>query len=93
MGRVKWDYRTGPSRLYGYAAGQPSWVTRWALIAMVLIVVVPLTLLTLAAVLVGFVVFVTLRLVALVIASVRGVFGRQAPADDGRENVQVIDRD
>jgi hypothetical protein len=93
MGRVNWDYRTGPSRLYGYAAAQPSWVTRWALIAMVLIVVVPLALLTLAAVLVGFVVFVTLRLVAVVIASVRGAFGQHAPEDEGRENVEVNDRD
>ncbi len=63
---------------------QPSWVAGSALIAAVLVVVIPLLLLTLAAVLVGGVVFALLSLAARVTDFLRG------PGRSGRRNVTVI---
>ena len=91
------DNRSGPVRWYRYAAGQPSWVTRWALLAIVVVVVVPLVTLALAGLVVGLVVFVTLGVVARVIGLIRALFGGGGgPADDdddGRRNVRVMDPD
>ncbi len=75
---------------------QPGWVTRVAVTAAVLVVVVPLTLLALAAIVVGLVLFITLGLIAQVIAMVRALLtggstarAPQAP-EQGRRNVRVI---
>lgn len=71
---------------------RPSWVVRGALVAAVLVVVVPLVLLTLAAVIVGMLVFAALSLVA----SIGNLFGGgrdvKPSGDDGRRNVRVIQR-
>lgn len=79
--------------------GRPSWVTRIALTAAVLTVVVPLVLLVLAALVVGVAVFVVLGLVATIINGVAGIFGGGSPGvpgvnEDhvGRRNVRVIDK-
>ncbi|MCC6681152.1 MAG: hypothetical protein IT445_09670 [Phycisphaeraceae bacterium] len=69
--------------------GRPAWVTRAALTAGVLVIVVPLVLLTLAAVLVGALVFATLSAVAWLLGQFSGVGPR---ADDGRRNVRIIER-
>ena len=95
MWRVRSGSNPWPGRWVGYAVSQPSWVTRLALIAMVLVVVVPLAMLALAGLAVGLVVFVTLGLVARVVMMVRSALGRLRPTGrgDGRNNVRVIDRD
>ena len=77
----------------------PSWVTRTAFLAAVLVVVVPLLLLFTAAVIVGIVLFVTLGLVAGIIGFFRRILsnlrldgrGSYIP-NEGRENVRVIRR-
>ena len=70
---------------------QPSWAVKSAVIAGVLVVVVPLVLLTLAAIAVAAAVFVVSSLIAWVL----GLFGHplREPTvrDDGRDNVRVID--
>lgn len=72
---------------------QPGWVTKTALAITLFVVVVPIVLLTLAAVAVGLVCFVILGLVAHAAAFVTGMFnGTRPKRDDGRRNVQVIDR-
>jgi len=84
--RVRDDPRFGG--YYRVVADRPSWVTRAALMAVVLVVVVPLVLLTLAAVLVGVVVFTVLRLLTGAVPRTT----RQPPqaSEPGRENVRII---
>jgi hypothetical protein len=94
--RVRDDPRFGG--YYRVVADRPSWVTRAAIFAVVLVVVVPLVLLTLAAVLVGAVVFTVLGAVAWVLHRIRLLTGavprpeRRTPAstEGDRENVRVI---
>ncbi|MEE9211400.1 MAG: hypothetical protein V3U29_01980 [Phycisphaeraceae bacterium] len=76
---------------------QPGWVSRIAVTAAVLVVVVPLVLLALAAITVGLVVFVTLGLIAQLVVMVRGVFVRggmpsvaSGASGGGRRNVRVL---
>jgi len=72
---------------------QPGWVTKTALAAAMLVVVVPILLLTLAAVVIGLFCFTLLGLVASAGSFVTGLFdGSHKPRDDGRRNVKVIDR-
>ncbi|MEZ6191729.1 MAG: hypothetical protein R3C45_10630 [Phycisphaerales bacterium] len=72
---------------------QPGWVTKTALAITLFVVVVPIVLLTLAAVAVGLICFVILGLVARAAAFFSGLFnGTRRKRDDGRRNVQVIDR-
>ncbi len=94
--RVRDDPRFGG--YYRVVADRPSWVTRAAVAAIVLVIVVPVVLLTLAAVLVGLVVFTVLGAVAWGLQRLRELTGavprptpsppstREAP----RENVRVI---
>jgi len=94
--RVRDDPRFGG--YYRVVADRPSWVTRAALMAVVLVVVVPLVLLTLAAVLVGAVVFTVLGALAWGLHRIRLLTGavprttRQPPqaSEPGRENVRII---
>jgi hypothetical protein len=76
--------------------GQPSWVTKAALTATVLVVAVPVVLLTLAAIVVGVAVFALLGLAAMGIGAVRQIFAGphvpSEPMDDGRRNVRVMRR-
>jgi len=94
--RVRDDPRFGG--YYRVVADRPSWVTRAAVIAVVLVVVVPLVLLTLAAVLVGAVVFTVLGAAAWLLHRIRLLTGavpqpdRSPPAstEGDRENVRII---
>lgn len=76
---------------------QPGWVTRLAIGAATLVIVVPVVILTVAAVVVGLAVFFTFGIIASLVRIVAGLFSRN-PANryptskhDGRENVRVID--
>ena len=69
---------------------QPGWVTKAALLAAVLIVVVPIGLLTLAALVVGVVVFVVLGAVAWLLGAAGRLLGGRT--DSGRVNVRVVHR-
>jgi len=72
---------------------QPGWVTKTALAAAMLVVVVPVVLITLAAVVIGLICFTALGLIASALRFITGLFdGSQKTRDDGRRNVQVIDR-
>ncbi len=87
--------RFGP--WYAQVERQPSWVVKLALVAAVLVIVVPLALLTLAALLVAAAVFTVLALVARGLAVVGSLFdfsepSHPTPRGDGRENVRVIQR-
>ncbi len=78
---------------YAHASKQPGWVTKTALTAALLVVVVPVVLLTLAAVVIGLICFTVLGLIASAGRFITGLFdGSHKPRDDGRRNVQVIDR-
>ncbi len=78
---------------------QPGWVTRLALLAAVLVVVVPAVLLTLTALVVGLAVFIVLGVLAGIVRLVRGVLtGQAGPSvpetqNGGRVNVRVIQRE
>ena len=75
---------------------QPSWITKLALSVALIIFFIPLAVLFLAALLVGTVVFVVLALVVRVITVIQNLFSperSQTSAEQGRENVRVIDRD
>ncbi|HRP63869.1 MAG TPA: hypothetical protein PK400_11285 [Phycisphaerales bacterium] len=69
-------------------ASQPSWITRIALMAFLIIVGLPILLLLLFALLVATIVFVILALINAVLVRLRGAM----PRNDGRENVRVIRR-
>ncbi len=76
---------------------QPSWVTKTALVLAMLVVVVPIVLLTLAAVVIGLICFTILGLIASASRFISNLFGGslsppRPPKDDGRRNVEVIDR-
>ncbi len=95
MWRVRFDKGTGPGQWFNCAAGQPNWVIKWALIAAVVVIVVPLMLLAMAGLAVGLVVFVALALIVRIAVIIRTAIGGLWPArsSDGRHNVRVIDRD
>jgi len=83
---------------YARAQSKPHWVTKAALAAVVLTVVVPLALLMMAALVIGFITFMVLGVVAVLIQQVRLLFAgpRRDPAPtsgDGRINVRVIQDD
>ncbi len=84
-----WQGNPVYSRWQHGLGGRPAWVTRAALTAGMLVIVVPLVLLTLAALLVGTLVFAVLSAVAWLIGQFSGVGPR---SDDGRRNVRVIER-
>jgi hypothetical protein len=70
------------------AARQPSWVTRFALLAFLLVIGLPLAILFLLALLAA-----TLVFGALALASAAGMWLRgKLPRRDGRENVRIIRR-
>lgn len=72
---------------------QPGWITKTAIAVALLVVVVPIVLLTLAAVFVGAICFLILGLAARAAAFISGLFnGSHRKRDDGRRNVQIIDR-
>lgn len=92
---VRQHPRFGP--WYAQVERQPNWVIKLAVIAAVLVFVVPLVLLTLAALVVAAAVFMVLALVMRGLAVARSLFdfrGPDAPTyrGDGRENVRVIER-
>ncbi|MCC6579674.1 MAG: hypothetical protein IT440_04475 [Phycisphaeraceae bacterium] len=76
--------------------GLPSWVTCVAVLAALVVIVLPMLALILAAVLVGAIVMALLSLVALVIRIARdlwrGLTGGWSTDDDGRRNVRVLPR-
>lgn len=75
---------------------QPSWVLKLALVAAVLVIVVPLLILTFAAILIGVVVFTIGSLVASGLRVISDLFTRRPTSpvqfDDGRRNVRIIRR-
>jgi hypothetical protein len=75
---------------------QPSWVTKAAILAAVLVIGIPLVLIALAAILVGLAVFTVLGLVASGVATIRNLFTSpgvpREPGDAGRQNVRVLRR-
>lgn len=80
--------RLGP--WYTRIERQPGWVIRAALLATVLIVVVPIGLLMLAALVVGVVVFAVLGAAAWLLGAAGRMLGGRA--DGGRVNVRVVHR-
>ncbi len=91
-------FRTVPGfdGVYRRVVGRPSWVTKWALIAAAIVVLVPLMLLALAGLVIGTVVFVLLGLIAQVITFVRSglhSLSGGGSTSTGRRNVRVIHRD
>jgi len=95
MWRIRFDNGTGPGQWFNYVIGQPNWVAKWALIATVAVIVVPLMVLAIAGLAVGLVVFVALALIVRIAVIIRTVFDGLWPGSrsDGRRNVRVIDRD
>ncbi len=78
---------------YTRVSRQPGWVTKTALVMALLVVVVPIVLLTLAAVAIGLICLLVLGLVASAGRFISGLFdGSLKRQDDGRRNVQVVDR-
>ena len=80
-----------------YAGAQPSFALRAAVLVFLIVIGLPLLLLLLLAFLVGAVVFGVLALFGSIGAAFRGVRQGGGPsggvgANDGRENVRVIDR-
>lgn len=73
---------------YRWAASQPSWIARAALLAFLVVVGLPLLLLFALAFLAALVVFGGLALLNAAVAKVRGLFG----PGEGRSNVRVIRR-
>lgn len=69
-------------------AAQPSWVTRFALIAFLIVIGLPILLLLFLALIVATIVFGVLALANAVLIRLRGAL----PRDDGRANVRVIRR-
>jgi hypothetical protein len=70
-------------------AAQPSWVSRIALMAFLIVIGLPLFLLFLLALLTAIVIFSVLALANALVMAVRGALPRRS---DGRENVRVIRR-
>jgi len=69
--------------------GRPAWVTRLAVVAAVLVVVVPLAMLALTGLLVGMLVFFVASLLATMMQAVGSIFGGGAsPSGSGRRNVR-----
>lgn len=73
---------------------QPGWVLKTAVTATILVVVVPVVLITLAAVGVGVACFLVLSLARMAIRGVAALFNPNTyrAQDDGRRNVEIIDR-
>ncbi len=83
----------GAGMWYTRVSRQPSWVTKTALVAALIVVVVPIIALTIAAVIIGLLCLLVLSLVASVWRFVTSPFsGTRASKDDGRRNVTIIDR-
>jgi hypothetical protein len=87
----------GAGTLYTRVSKQPGWVTKTALLMATMVVVVPIVLLTLTAVVIGLVCLLVLGMIASAGRFVSGLFGGtlgapRPPRDDGRRNVEVIDR-
>ena len=69
------------------AARQPSWVTRAAIVAFILIFALPILLLAMVAIIAAAAVFLALTGIYVLYARARGLF-----VGDGRKNVRVIVR-
>jgi antibiotic biosynthesis monooxygenase (ABM) superfamily enzyme len=83
----------GAGMWYTRVSRQPSWVTKTALLAALLVVVVPIILLTLAAIVIGLICFTALSLIASAWRFISSPFSStRPPKNDGRRNVQIIDR-
>lgn len=70
-------------------AGQPSWITRIALMTFLIIISIPILLLLLLAVLAAIIIFSVLALANAAVIAIRALLG---PRSSGRENVRVIRR-
>jgi len=79
----------GAQRAVRFAASQPSWVTRFAVMAFLIVIGIPILLLILLATIAGAVVFTVLALVAAGLARLRNLGSGRS---EGRENVRVIQR-
>jgi hypothetical protein len=79
---------------YGRLQGRPPWVLKAALLAAILVVMVPLAVLVAAAVVVGVAVFALLSLAAATNALLRVWVDRllHGRPTDGRRNVRVLGR-
>lgn len=77
------------AEVFQSARGQSNWAVRLAILTFLLIVGIPILLLLLVAGLAAALVFAILSMVNWVLVRVRGI----KPANDGRRNVRVIDRD
>lgn len=79
---------------YQKVARQPSWVTKAAILAAVLVIGIPLVLIALAALLVALAVFTALSLLVNGLAVLRQLLTGQTlrPPSAGRRNVRVIRR-
>lgn len=101
-GGPEFDPRYDPRMAFGrwyrrveIAGRQPRWVTRTALAAAVVVIVVPLLVLALAGIAVGLIVFAALGLVAWGVSWIKGLLYRwdDFRFDSGRRNVRVIRRE
>ncbi len=70
-------------------ARQPSWITRIALMAFLIVIGLPIFLLLLLAIFAAVVIFSVLAVVNAIVMKVKGGLPRRP---DGRENVRVIRR-
>ena len=84
----------GAGMWYTRVSRQPGWVTKTAMMAALLVVVVPIIALTIAAVIIGLACLLILSLVANIWRWVTSPFaaGPKPSKDDGRRNVTIIDR-
>jgi uncharacterized protein involved in cysteine biosynthesis len=82
--------------MYSTLQRKPSWVMKFALIAAAVVVIVPIVAIAMAAVVVGTIVYFVLSAVAKVTGFFGNLFGGVAGAglaNEGRQNVRVIQRD
>lgn len=75
-------------RLYHFVSHQPSWITRLALMAFLIVIALPIVLLLLLAFAAAVVIFAVLTIAKAILNAGRGVLTRS----DGRENVRIIRR-
>jgi len=82
-------------RVFHYASRQPSWITRAALPAFAIVIILPIVVLVFLAVLLASIVFGSLALLNLLTGSVRRGFNRGSKRRDaqGRQNVSVLPPD
>jgi hypothetical protein len=94
MWRIIFSQHPLTAALYRRLQGRPPWIIKSAVLTALLVLVIPLVALVLTALIVGVTVFAVLMLAARANAWLRALVDRllHGPADDGRRNVRVVER-